>query len=286
AGGAAVVDLLQRACAAADSDVTAWREQVAELATDAYERSWEQLHCGSWKSIASVWRQAFGFAGVLQKPRLVLYEEQGVDFPVRRLAMPSLEEFRRDVMQRNSPVIITDAMEFWPALGRAGGAGRSWKDLQYLRRVAGWRTVPIEVRLCRIPALARDIITPDYCTVPRIENDEDEDIAVNAWFGPGGTVSPLHFDPKDNLLCQVVGAKYLRLYAPEESDKLYPVEGLLSNTSQVQVEAPDEERFPDFHGAAYLECVLKEGEMLYIPPGYWHYVKSLDTSFSVSFWWT
>lgn len=139
----------------------------------------------------------------------------------------------------------------------------------------------------QIPALGRDIITPDYCTVQRVEDiEEDEDITINSWFGPGGTVSPLHFDHKDNVLCQVVGAKYLRLYAPEESEKLYPIEGLLSNTSQVQVEDPDDEQFPEFHRAIYVECVLCEGEMLYIPPKYWHYVKSLSTSFSVSFWWS
>lgn len=147
--------------------------------------------------------------------------------------------------------------------------------------------------------LGRDIMTPDYCVLRRrdLENegnqedtgdDDDENIAVNAWFGPAGTVSPLHFDPKDNLLCQVVGAKYLRLYSPRESDKLYPVEGMLSNTSQVQVEASPESvnaQFPKFQEAAYVECVLRAGEMLYIPPQYWHYVRSLSTSFSVSFWW-
>ncbi|KAG6612682.1 lysine-specific demethylase 8 [Phytophthora cinnamomi] len=405
AGGAAVADLLTRA------NTSEPGEPLEALAAAAYARSWEKLHCGSWKSVLPVWRQAFGLASVLQascllrrqqsaeclemldvclmmagplappqthaliarverqlrndeqleaieaprfkRPRLAEAERVGDEvaapqlaFPARRLEMPTLEQFRRDVLLHDEPVVITGAMEFWPALGRAAGPGRAWKDLRYLRRVAGRRTVPVEIgssylgddwgqqlmtlnefldryiapsdkevgaetttctppeqpaasrklgylaqhRLFdQIPALGRDIMTPDYCTVQRVEGaegDEDEDITINSWFGPGGTVSPLHFDPKDNVLCQVVGAKYLRLYAPEESAKLYPIEGLLSNTSQVQVEDPDDEQFPEFRRAKYVECVLREGEMLYIPPKYWHYVRSLSTSFSVSFWWS
>lgn len=33
------------------------------------------------------------------------------------------------------------------------------------------------------------------------------------------------------------------------------------------------------------DCVLEAGQMLFIPPGWWHYVKSTTVSFSVSFWW-
>lgn len=36
----------------------------------------------------------------------------------------------------------------------------------------------------------------------------------------------------------------------------------------------------------FVDCILEEGEMLYIPPKWWHYVRSLTTSFSVSFWWS
>jgi hypothetical protein len=46
--------------------------------------------------------------------------------------------------------------------------------------------------------------------------------SVNAWFGPPGTVTPLHTDPHHNLLCQVVGSKYIRLYTPGDTPAMYP----------------------------------------------------------------
>ncbi|CAG8819751.1 3482_t:CDS:2, partial [Gigaspora margarita] len=136
----------------------------------------------------------------------------------------------------------------------------------------------------QIPRLKDDIMIPDYCFVDTnpfiigIGDDGDsgsgsiqylppQEVITNAWLGPKGTISPMHTDPYHNLLAQVIGQKYIRLYSPNETSKLYPFEqdGLLGNTSQVEVESPDLERFPLFSSALYQECILKPGELLYIP---------------------
>ncbi|CAG2165173.1 unnamed protein product [Oppiella nova] len=142
----------------------------------------------------------------------------------------------------------------------------------------------------QIVELMADISVPDYCCVRADEDREDEevDVDINAWFGPKGTVSPLHFDPKDNLLAQVFGHKYVRIYSSDTPrEAIYPNDcRLLCNTSAVDLECVDSERFPAFEGLDdYYECVLREGELLFMPTKCWHFVKSLSTSFSISFWW-
>jgi lysine-specific demethylase 8 len=147
----------------------------------------------------------------------------------------------------------------------------------------------------QIPRLKEDILIPDYCFVDtkpyfisfnHVKYTPPPDVIINAWFGPQGTISPMHTDPYHNLLAQVVGKKYIRLYAPSETSKVYPFDqdDFLGNTSQVDVETPDLERFPLLATANYLECILESGDLLYIPPGWWHYVRSLTISLSVSFW--
>lgn len=70
------------------------------------------------------------------------------------------------------------------------------------------------------------------------------------------------------------------------SASVYPRPGLMTNTSEVDAANPDLSKHPRFTEAMpLLECELRKGEMLYIPPLFWHHVESLDVSFSVSFWW-
>lgn len=142
----------------------------------------------------------------------------------------------------------------------------------------------------QVPELLADISIPDYCAVDTSDSDDDADAAepvqLNAWFGPKGTVSPPHTDPQNNLLAQVVGYKYVRLFAPSERERLYPhdQQDMLSNTSRVDIRDPDSKLFPGYAEAAYWEAVIAPGQLLYIPRGWWHYVESLSPSFSVSFW--
>ena len=133
----------------------------------------------------------------------------------------------------------------------------------------------------QIPELKDDFDIPLYC----YSDDNVEEASVNIWFGPSDTVSPLHTDPKHNCLCQVFGHKYVRLYSDE--NQMYPFEDLLSNTSKIDLEKDYQdiiETYPEFKHAKGLETILEPGDLLYIPPKCWHFVKSLSTSCSLSFW--
>ncbi|CAK1552886.1 unnamed protein product [Leptosia nina] len=230
------------------------------------------------------------------------------------ITCPSMEYFYKNVILQKRPVILENCIDHWPALSK-------WKDSNYFIKLAGLRTVPIEIgreytdpdwtqKLIlmkdfiktyiyqdngpkgylaqyalfeQIPELKKDIIEPEYCSF----SETDEPVNVMAWFGPKGTVSPLHHDPTKNLLTQVVGEKRIYLFSPSDSEYLYPHESdLLDNTARVDPRNPKLGEFPNYTSAKPYYCVLKPGQMLYIPPKWWHFVESLSISFSVSFWWT
>jgi hypothetical protein len=151
----------------------------------------------------------------------------------------------------------------------------------------------------QIPDLRADISIPEYCFSLPPENPPDTplvpyvdtggSVLENIWMGPAGTKSPLHNDPHENIFAQVIGFKYFRLFAPGMTHKVYPrgVEGgiEMGNTSLVDVDEPDLEAFPLFAGAEFVEGCLGAGDCLYVPRGWWHFVRSESVSIGVSFWW-
>ena len=270
--------------------------------------------------------------------------------PLQRLRLPSLAYFYNEFMATGTPVVLTGVLDGWPAL-----SSRPWRDIAYLRRVVGHRTVPVEFgahyldegfdeQLMTVaqfidehvavgtlastaspattasppraylaqhqlfeqcPRLRRDIVVPDYCQLASDtqESDEGEEVAgsesghgstgedpdsvrINAWFGPAGTLSPLHYDRYHNLFAQVVGTKYVRLYAPEWSESLYAhTTGPHKVSSRIiDPDDVDDAEFPKFSCAPYVDVELNAGELLYIPPQHWHFVEATTVSFSVSFW--
>jgi lysine-specific demethylase 8 len=230
------------------------------------------------------------------------------------LHRPTQQDFQ-SFFDRGTPVVLKNTIDEWPAMAL-------WADFEALKERHGDNIVPVEIgnymestfikseiplaffidylqgnieqdpsrpvylaqhRLFeQIPELADDIMEPSFCALGK-----GDLYGVNAWFGPEGTVSPLHHDPYHNLLAQVIGEKLVRLYKPS-SEHLYPhMHGVQRNTSEVgvDVEAPDEERFPLFSAVPYEEVVLQAGDVLFMPRGWWHFCRSKSVSFSVNHWW-
>ena len=108
------------------------------------------------------------------------------------------------------------------------------------------------------------------------------------WIGPAGSVTTLHFDSTHNLFVQISGAKKVILIPPGQSGFLYyPCRdfGLNLHFSPVDAERPDPERHPRFARATPREIIVRPGEMLFIPATWWHYLRALEPSISLNFWW-
>jgi len=172
------------------------------------------------------------------------------------------------------------------------------------------------------PIIGDDIPIPTLCSDPTLNVGEGKLYNTMLWMGPSGTVSPLHYDPLDNLMIQVVGQKRIILYPRTVEDVLkFPksMQSMMSedddnaeegekqqqppqlnwhyaganknqyNTSAVDIENIDYEKYPLFvHAPTPYECIISPGDVLYIPQKWWHHVRSLDnekendTHFSVS----
>jgi len=104
------------------------------------------------------------------------------------------------------------------------------------------------------------------------------------WIGPKGSLTPLHYDGSDNLMCQYVGRKYLKLFPPSQIKYLYMTESLPSWSGIPDPRTPDLEAFPLFAKARSVDVTLNPGEILYLPARWGHFVLNLEVSVMVNFW--
>jgi LPS sulfotransferase NodH len=103
---------------------------------------------------------------------------------------------------------------------------------------------------------------------------------THLWFGPAGTITPLHHDTSNILMAQVHGRKRYRLIPASQRAYVYNSIGVFSD---VDCENPDLILHPQFRYARLLDVVLNPGEVLFMPVGWWHHVRALDLSITVSF---
>jgi len=251
-----------------------------------------------------------------------VFDDVKSTFEVPRVERPSRREFEERFLFPQRPVIISGAMEGWPARERwtndylkekvgartvptfkhkihADGPRRVWNDpkkglsditamklAEYIDLLAGAEVSDGQLYIALLPIRTTlPELWPDVRFPPFL--DEDKYRHVNFWFGPGNNFTPLHYDPANNFLAQVRGQKQVILCPPREIARLYPFpfSYLANHFSQVNVLSPDLARFPAWAHADRAVLELGPGDMLFIPLYWWHAVWGIDQNTSINYWW-
>jgi len=221
------------------------------------------------------------------------------------------EEFFREYYLTNRPVIITGMLDDFPA--------RSKWTLDYFAEHFGDRMVEVQFGRDADPQYELNSIAHkkqmrfgDYVELVRTSgNTNDFYMTANNdsknresltellddvgslpeyladdpsrrgffWFGPAGTLTPLHHDLTNNFMAQIIGRKRVRLVAPCETPNIYNHRHCFTHVDARNV---DLERFPSMKDVPILDCTLEPGEILFLPVGWWHHVEGLDISVTIS----
>lgn len=238
---------------------------------------------------------------------------------IERIEKPAVEVFYKNYILASKPVILTGVIDEWKAVltwtidylrERVGHKEVNINVSETERFIGtkkeGFETLKTQMKFSEymeylekkgggynkqyylqqeslsesFPELKPDIEIPHYF-------DEKYLGYMGFWISGANKVSPLHYDVMDNLLAQIKGEKKLVLFAPEQIDLLYPfpIRSQIPHISQVDIERIDSTKFTKFAKAKSVECVLKAGEILFIPVLWWHQVYSqADLNISVNFW--
>ncbi len=229
----------------------------------------------------------------------------------RRYQLPRAE-FYEQYYCRNRPVIITGMLDVWPALARwtpnylKSTYGHLEVEVQFGRSQDPDYEINSNVHKKRMPfaeyvdlvnngQASNDfymtannsghngqVLKPLWADVPLLTEylKADESNQGFFWYGPRGTITPLHHDLTNNFMAQVQGRKLIRMVPPSRLPDVYNHRHCYS---KVDVANPDYEQFPLFKNIRPIDVILNPGEILFLPVGYWHHVTGLDVSITMTY---
>nr|WP_068887917.1 cupin-like domain-containing protein [Pedobacter panaciterrae] len=221
----------------------------------------------------------------------------------------SKEEFEKNYLNARKPLIIKSMSKTWPA-------HEKW-NLDYMKAVVGDRTVPLYDSSKADPskpinASAAEMKFADYIELirntptdlriflfdpikqaPKLLEDYRApkelmggflDSYPNMFFGGKGSVTFLHYDIDLAHIFHTHfnGRKHVILFENKWKERLYQIPYATYALEDYDVEKPDFDKFPALKGVKGVEAFLEHGDTLFMPTGYWHWMKYLDGSFSIS----
>lgn len=227
---------------------------------------------------------------------------------IERVKNISKEDFYNNYVKKQKPVVIEQLTHDWPAF-------KKW-NLNYIKEIAGEKTVPLyddrpvsykdgfnEAHakmkmsdyidlLLKEPTNYRIFLYNLIKEVPSLNNDfKWPKIGLRLvkqlpmlFFGGENSRVFMHYDiDYSNILhFHFHGKKRCVLFAPSETPYLYKIPHALISREDIDFDNPDFEKWPALQKANGLVTELNHGEMLYMPEGYWHYMKYVTPGFSMS----
>jgi ribosomal protein L16 Arg81 hydroxylase len=235
-----------------------------------------------------------------------------VPLEVDRRTGVSQKEFLDRYYAQNQPVLMTDSCDRWPALQlwdsaylaeKLGStevevmAGRE-SDPDYEINADDHRfMMPFDEYVAKIESahsndtylvannklLATEAALPlwdDFSLDERYLAPDPSRTHAFLWFGPAGTVTPLHHDSCNVLFNQIDGWKHVVLIPSLAIHRVY---NNLAVYSAVDLLKPDLDQYPMFADAQQYHFDVGPGQTLFIPAGWWHHVEATEASISISF---
>jgi lysine-specific demethylase 8 len=131
-----------------------------------------------------------------------------------------------------------------------------------------------------LPELVGDLDVPSYCT-----DAAWRDTRVSV--GTTGTITPIHVELAHNLFAVLAGEKEVLMFSPWDSHRMYPQKASSGapHISPVDPRHDDRLRFPSSGDATAYRCVVREGDVLFLPRGWWHAVRTNAPTIAFSNWW-